>query len=234
MVFTHLQSKEQNKPTFQSIEQANTDTKSVSPNDRYILVSAVGEVCLQPNNCRITISVTAKKDDAKDAKSSVSRRIEYIQQCLNNHGIKQNDRDIYERLTRDGRFYVMRTEITAKFSDVIKCQSLSNLLVEKLDQNVDISLPEFFHDDKDIESLRKQASLLAIHNAKLKAQEMAKLVHMEVGRTISIQEEETNENYPSSSNISPSVHQRKIDAVLTVSSKVSVQFELKKKNKQRS
>lgn len=89
----------------------------------------------------------------------------------------------------------------------------------------------FFH--------RQQASLLAIHNAKLKAQEMAKFVHQCVGHPISIAEEETKEWHgsqetPTDIDNTRTVQQRLTDSTITVSCKVSVRFELKPKVKSKA
>ena len=53
-----------------------------------IQVSTNGEMSLQPDRCKIAISVQSKKETAQDAKNSVSRRLDYILQTLNNHQIK--------------------------------------------------------------------------------------------------------------------------------------------------
>ncbi len=53
-----------------------------------IQVSATGEMSLAPDRCRVTICVNSIKDTAQDAKNSVSRRLDYILQSLNNHQIK--------------------------------------------------------------------------------------------------------------------------------------------------
>ena len=53
-----------------------------------IQVSAVGELTLPPDRCRMTITVTSKKDDAQEAKNSVVRRLDYILQVLTNHQVK--------------------------------------------------------------------------------------------------------------------------------------------------
>ncbi|ESO93274.1 hypothetical protein LOTGIDRAFT_119569 [Lottia gigantea] len=230
MVFTKLQSNSLNANRVQH-EDENVEITPTAT-DRHIRVSAVGEAILRPNKCKISISVTGRKEEAQEAKSSVSRRVEYIKQCLFNYGITSENVDIFERLMREGKLVIMKCDITAVFTDFNKCQEFSNLVIEKLDQNVQVSLPEFQHDDKFIESLRKEASLLAIHNAKLKAQEMAKLVHLDVGRPISIQEEETTESTPPG-DLADSVHQRKLDATMTVTSKISVLFELKKRSKKK-
>ncbi len=53
----------------------------------------------------------------------------------------------------DGR-YNFDAEVTAQFSDFSKCQSVCNFLVEKLDENVRVSLPEFYQSPQRLENLR--------------------------------------------------------------------------------
>ena len=56
-----------------------------------IQVSALAELTHVPDRCRISITVNSKKDDVQEAKNSVSRRMDYILQVLNNHQIKVGD-----------------------------------------------------------------------------------------------------------------------------------------------
>ena len=50
--------------------------------------------------------------------------------------------------------YEMDAEVVVIFLDFHKCQSASNLLVEKLDESVIVSLPEFYHAGTTLETLR--------------------------------------------------------------------------------
>ena len=86
---------------------------------------------------------------------------------------------------------------------------------------------------------RKQASLLAVRNAKQKAAEIAKILHGAVGKVIAIREESTNEwEGPSDVTLEPdlpaSIQQRISLATVHVSTKVTVAFELRTKGKQKN
>lgn len=88
-------------------------------------------------------------------------------------------------------------------------------------------------------NFRQQASLLAIHNAKQKAQEMARLVHQAVGRPLSVREEENKEWNGSNETLEDiesvkSVQQRVENATISISSKVFVTYELKPKIKKKT
>lgn len=204
--------------------------------NRVIQVSSVGVVTLPPDRCRLTIRVTSTKENVADVKESTTRRLDYIIQTLHNHSVKDSDIQISKSMRRSDSMYQMDVEVTALFIDLHKCQNVSNLLVEKLDPTVTVCLPEFFHSSVTLQNLRHQASLLAIHNAKQKAQEMARFVNQSVGRPISIKEQENKEWQGTEESaeefLTPRTLQQKLnDASVTVSSKISITFELKPKVK---
>ncbi|KAK3580271.1 hypothetical protein CHS0354_023509 [Potamilus streckersoni] len=204
--------------------------------NRQITVTAVGEVSLPPDRCRVTVKVSSQKDNVSDLKNSIQRRLEYILQTMHNQGIKDTDMKVHKQMRRIDSFYEMTAEVVVVFLDFHKCQTACNLLVEKLDETVIVCPPEFYHASSTLENLRQQASLLAIHNAKQKAQEMARFVNLAVGRPVSIQEEESKEwEGPSDStadvDANPSIQQRISQNTVTVACRVSASFELKPKVK---
>jgi uncharacterized protein YggE len=83
---------------------------------------------------------------------------------------------------------------------------------------------------------RKKSSLLAIHNAKEKAKEMARFVHLLVGRPMSISETETKEwesqpEEPSDPDSFIALQNKLESSTVNVRSQVSMCFELKSKGK---
>ncbi|KAH3729708.1 interleukin-1 receptor-associated kinase 1-binding protein 1-like [Dreissena polymorpha] len=209
---------------------------SNSGDKRHIKVTAVGEVSLPPDRCRVTVKIHSQKDNVQDVKNSIQRRLDYVLQTFQNHNIKESDMKIHKSLRRSAAMYDMVTEVIVVFMDFHKCQTACNLLVEKLDETVTVGNPEFFHAGTTLETLRQQASLLAVHNAKQKAQEMATFVHQAVGKPISIQEEESKEWEGQVEGVAdletrPSMQQAIASATVTVSCRVNVTFELKGKVK---
>ena len=86
--------------------------------------------------------------------------------------------------------------------------------------------------------LRRQASLIALKNAKQKAAEMAELLRAQIGRVIGVREEYCKEWQGSPSgqqdddDIKSRIHQRIQNAAVHITMKISATFELKsKKNK---
>ena len=66
--------------------------KSTTANPNEIQVSAIGELSVTPDRCRMQIAITSKKERAQEAKNSVSRRLDYILQTLHNHQVKVQER----------------------------------------------------------------------------------------------------------------------------------------------
>ncbi|WAR07815.1 IKBP1-like protein [Mya arenaria] len=214
----------------------NPYSQGSEKSDRIIKVTAVGEVSLPPDRCRVTVKIHSQKDNVQDVKNSVQRRLDYVVQTFQNQNIKEADIKIHKLMRRLEGMYDMVTEVIVVFLDFHKCQSACNLLVEKLDEAVTVGTPEFFHAGTTLETLRQQASLLSIHNAKQKAQEMAKFVHQAVGKPICIQEEENREWEGQIEGVSdienrPTLQQSIAMATVTVSCRVAVTFELKPKVK---
>lgn len=233
-----------NKSQFQvenmySTTDENLPRQGLTKSDRLIKVTAVGEVSLPPDRCRVTVKIHSLKDNVQDVKNSIQRRLDYVLQTFQNHGVKESDIQIHKSMRRVESMYDMTAEVIVVFLDFHKCQASCNILVEKLDETVNVGMPEFYHAGTTLETLRQQASLLAIHNAKQKANEMAKFVHQAVGKPITIQEEESKEWEGQIEGVAdvdtrPTVQQRISQATVTVSCRVNVTFELKPKVKTKS
>lgn len=153
-----------------------------------VQVVGTGEVFLAPDRCRLCVSVTSEKADIYDVKTSVTRRLDYIVQVMHNHGVKKDDIEVSKVLQQIGGMFHYDAQIVSLFTNFYKCQDVCNLLVEKLDQNVRISPPEFFSTPHKMETVRRQASLVAVKNAKLKAVEMAHYLKITLGDPILVRE----------------------------------------------
>ena len=66
------------------------------------------------------------------------------------------EKDIYvtKILQRQGGFYIMEAEVLVNFNDFNKCQSVVNILVEKLDDSVKVSQPMYYHSPNSLEYVR--------------------------------------------------------------------------------
>ena len=68
--------------------------------------------------------------------------------------LQDDDIQVSEVLSRLDGLYVMEAELVAHFIDFHKCQSVSNHLVEKLDESVKVAPADFYHSPKKIDNLR--------------------------------------------------------------------------------
>ena len=94
------------------------------------------------------------QESVEAVKQSVTRRVDYVLQTLRNNGIKESLHKLHKSLQRIENSYQMDVEITVEFQDFKLCENVCNFLVEKLDENVKVSKPVFYHSEGRIESLR--------------------------------------------------------------------------------
>lgn len=218
---------------------APDDGSVITARDRQIQVTGVGEVSVPPDRFSLTVRIFSKKDNVQDAKNSVTRRLDYVKQSFANHNVQENDQQQYKHMHRVESMVHVNVEIRAQFHDLQKCQAVANLLVEKLDSCVSVSLPDCSHSKTSLEIARKKSSLLAIYNAKEKAKEMARFVHLTVGRPISISETETKEwenqpEEPTDPDSFMAIQNKLESATCNVRSEVTMCFELKPKGKMKT
>lgn len=239
-VFTDIKAAEPvNKSEFVVAPVNMTNSKppkesiSLSMSDRQITVTGVGELELKPNRFYITLKCKASKESVQEAKTSVTRRLDYIIQTLKNNSLKEEDYKVYQHVNYHDSLAVYESEVEAHFFDIEKCQSVSNFLVEKLGPGVNVCLPVCYHCNGSLDKLRKQVGMLAIYNARQKAMEMAKVIHMSVGLAIQVQEEDFSEYQGAGSSdveevdLNPSIRQALAEKTVKITSKVSVCFQLK-------
>ncbi|XP_076444954.1 interleukin-1 receptor-associated kinase 1-binding protein 1-like [Babylonia areolata] len=209
----------------------------ITARDRQIQVSGVGEVSVPPDRFSLTIRISSKKDNVQDAKNSVTRRLDYVRQTLTNHNVQESDQEQYKHMQRVESMVHLDVEIRAQFADLQRCQAVANLLVEKLDSSVSVSLPECSHSKNSLQVARKKSSLMAIHNAKEKAKELARFVHLIVGRPINISETETKEwetGQPEEATDPDhflAMQNKMQSSTINIRSQVTMCFELKSKGK---
>ncbi|XP_068923082.1 interleukin-1 receptor-associated kinase 1-binding protein 1 [Petaurus breviceps papuanus] len=207
---------------------------------REVHVSGSAEMSCGPDRALVTMKVSSTKNSAAEAKNSVGRRLDYIMQNLQKPGIQAENITVTKDFSRTENAYHMEAEVCITFTDFGKMQDVCNLLVEKLDSSVIISPPQFHHTPGAIENLKRQVCLCAVGNAWRKAQEVCQLVGQSLGRPLLIKEEETKEwegqidNQHLSDLAGPLSIQQKIQsATIYASSRVFLNFEVKKKEKKK-
>ncbi|XP_056421899.1 interleukin-1 receptor-associated kinase 1-binding protein 1 isoform X2 [Hyla sarda] len=174
---------------------------------REVQVTGTAELSAAPDRARVCISLSSSKVAAAEAKSSVVRRLEYIEQTLRQRGLP----------------------VCVVFEDFEKLQNICNMLVEKLDSSVCISSPHFYHSPENMEKLRRQVCLNAVSNARRKAQDVCRLVGQSLGKAVIIREEEMKEWEDQVDPASSSLQRKIKSATIHATSKVSATFEIKGK-----
>lgn len=211
---------------------------------REVQVTGTAELSAAPSICVLTVVIRSEKLQAEDAKSSVLRRLDYVQQTFRNHGITDGDMITVKNLSRvPGKsLYLMEAQVDGTFrNSVHKCLQLHNLLVEKLDETVKILAPKLQHDKQKLEGIRKQACLAALANAKQKAIEVCRMLGQGIGRPIYVKEDSLDEALGDNGSTSPNDQecplaispasleiQQKIKAnTVNIKAQVSAAFELR-------
>lgn len=77
-----------NKESQKLAKHAYVEDKNVPRKSSEITVTAKGELSLPPDRCRLYITISSAKETVQDVKNSVTRRLDYILQVLNNEQVK--------------------------------------------------------------------------------------------------------------------------------------------------
>ncbi|XP_037750284.1 interleukin-1 receptor-associated kinase 1-binding protein 1 [Chelonia mydas] len=210
------------------------------PPGREVHVSGSAELRAAPDRARVSIRLGSRKGEAGEARSSVSRRLEYIAQSARQRGVQEENVTVTKDFRRVENAYQMEAEVCITFSDFGKMQNICNLLVEKLGSSVIISPPHFYHTAEAVDTLRRQVCLAAVGNTRRKAQEVCRLFGQSLGKPLLIREEEMKEwegqidSHPSNSSDTLTVQQRIQSATIYASSKVFAIFEIKGREKRKN
>lgn len=230
------------KPEKAVLESDHSDCRRAPK--REVQVNGTSELSVAPSICVLTVVIRSEKTHSEDAKSSVLRRLDYVQQTFKNHGVEEGDMITVKNMSRvPGRsLYLMEAQVDGTFrNSVHKCLQLHNLLVEKLDESVKVLQPQLHHDKQKLEGIRKQACLTALANAKQKAIEVCRMLGQTIGRPIYVKEESLEESIGENSCSTSSDHERvllgapasidiqqKVKAnTVTIKARVSAAFELR-------
>ncbi|KAM3932403.1 interleukin-1 receptor-associated kinase 1-binding protein 1 [Leptodactylus fuscus] len=198
---------------------------------REVQVTGTAELSAAPDRARVCILVSSSKGAAAEAKSSVLRRLEYIVQTLRQRGVTDENITITKEIERKTNAYQMDAEVCVVFEDFEKLQNICNMLIEKLDNSVCISSPQFYHSPENMEKLRRQVCLNAVSNARRKAQDVCRLVGQTLGKVIVIREEEMKEFEDQAECASSTIQHKIKSTTISTTSKVSAIFEIKGKER---
>ncbi|XP_041336326.1 interleukin-1 receptor-associated kinase 1-binding protein 1 [Pyrgilauda ruficollis] len=207
---------------------------------REVHVSGSAELSARPDRARVSLRLVSRKEAAVAARSSVSRRLQYIAHSARLHGVPEENMTVTEDFSRVENTYQMEAEVCIIFSDFGKMQSVCNLLIEKLGTSVTINPPHFYHTPEAIDALRRQVCVTAVGNTRRKAQEVCRLFGQALGKPLLIKEEETKEwgghidSHLSLSADSQTLQERIQNATAYASCRVFAVFEIKGKENRRN
>ncbi|KAI1241127.1 Interleukin-1 receptor-associated kinase 1-binding protein 1, partial [Lamprotornis superbus] len=160
---------------------------------REVHVSGSAELSALPDRARVSLRLSSRKEAAAEARSSVSRRLQYIAHSARQRGVPEENMTVTEDFSRVENTYQMEAEVCIIFSDFGQMQNVCNLLIEKLGTSVTINPPHFYHTPEAIDTLRRQVCVTAVGNTRRKAQEVCRLFGQALGKPLLIKEEETKE-----------------------------------------
>uniref|UniRef100_A0A8C5AP99 Interleukin-1 receptor-associated kinase 1 binding protein 1 n=1 Tax=Gadus morhua TaxID=8049 RepID=A0A8C5AP99_GADMO len=160
-----------------------------APRVREVQVTGFAEDSRQADRVTLSIRVSSSKESASDASSSVSRRLEYIQQTLRQHGVKEEEVSVKRSIHRENDVYHMQAEVR----DFHTMDRVCCVLLEKLDKSVSIGSPRFHHSKESLSNLRCRVCLEAVENAQRKASDLSHLLGQTLGPPLLVREEETRE-----------------------------------------
>ncbi|CAL8313460.1 unnamed protein product [Lota lota] len=191
----------QNRVCFDSGDSAPTRRELVTPSVppqrghkvREVQVTGFAEDSRQADRVTVSLGVSSSKESVSDASNSVSRRLEYIQQTLRQHGVKDEEVSVKRRIHRENDVYHMQAEATVDFSDFQMMDRVCCVLLEKLDKSVSMGTPQFHHSTESLSNLRCRVCLAAVENAQQKASDLSRLLGQTLGPPLLVREEETRE-----------------------------------------
>ena len=137
---------------------------------RHIAVHATGEVKCPPDQMQFIISVRSCKGTVDGAQSSVRRRTEYITQVLRNNGIQERCIRCSSEMRREESVSV-QTDVVVQSDDLLTCETVRNLLIEKLDPSVQFGTITYHHtaENKDFKRLEANVRYDLLHYTHWKA-----------------------------------------------------------------
>ncbi|XP_006266464.1 interleukin-1 receptor-associated kinase 1-binding protein 1 [Alligator mississippiensis] len=207
---------------------------------REVHVSGCAERSAAPDRARVRLRLGSTKGAAGEARSSVSRRLDYVVHSARQRGVPDKNVTVTKDFSRVENGYKMEAEVCITFSDFEKMQNVCNLLIEKLGSSINISPPHFYHAPEAVHTLRCEVCLAAVENTRQKAQEVCQLFGQALGKPLLIREEETKEwegqtdCHLSDSSDSLTMQQRIERSTIYASSRVFAIFEIKGKEKRKN
>lgn len=132
-------------------EVDGTDRKLDNNGQRTISVHSSGEVTSLPDVIQFTVTVHSSKETVEDAQTSVKRRTDYMAQVARKNGIRNDGVTISTEVSKGqetdpvGSWATVCTDVVIKCDTLLRCETIRNILVEKMDSSVQFSHVGFSH-----------------------------------------------------------------------------------------
>jgi uncharacterized protein YggE len=176
------------------------DTITVTPAGQTegISVSGTGSAFGAPDVALLQMGVSVLKPSVEDAREEAASAMQDVLNSMKDNGI--DDEDIqttrfsvqaeydYEDGTQDLRGFRVTNIVTAKLRDIDKASDVLDDAIEAGGDLVEVQSVEFTIDDPD--ELRQEARREAVEDARQKAETLADLAGVSMGRPLSITESE--------------------------------------------
>lgn len=165
---------------------AVTQTQKMSTFD----VTGEGKVVVVPDEAMINLGVSDQGRNLKSVQQSINTKMEQVSKSLKGMGIEEKDiktiaYNVYPDYQEKG-LYRAQASVSVKVRDLDKVSEALDLIgTLGLDS---VSGPSFGLSDKLMEKTTREARELAIEKAKNKAEELASLAGMKLGRIVNISE----------------------------------------------
>ena len=170
---------------------------------RLVHTNGYGEVKVKPDMARISLSVTATRKAALDAKTEVDRRVNRFLAALKKADIKKKDiiasglrtnpQYEYNRLTSKQVFtgYIATRNLTVTIRELTQLTDIMDLALEHKIENIG----NIRYESSEADKYRDQARVKAIENSKRKAAALAKAYGAELGSIVNIQYYNNQSNF---------------------------------------
>ena len=137
-----------------NVSQGEVNVKPEIPDDKRIIsVFSSGEVTSLPDVIQFIVTVQSTKETIEEAQASVKRRTDYIAQVVRKNGVKSDGVTISTEVSKSkeneqeelSERATVCTNVVIKCDTLSKCETIKNVLVEKMDSSVQFSPVSFCH-----------------------------------------------------------------------------------------
>eukprot|EP00127_Corallochytrium_limacisporum_P001358 Clim_evm14s53 gene=Clim_evmTU14s53 len=156
---------------------------------RTIEVQAAGTLEAKLDCVRAAYTIEVTKPKVESAKESVDKRVKYLLFLLYENGVRSSQREIRYSVKHLDNSCSVTCRVVTTFEENIQAYiTVTETLMEKIPSGLSMSEPVYFVSDRQLDHLRRTATVQATKNAHLKAWDIAQLLQQKVFRPLVITE----------------------------------------------